>query len=178
MYNREEALSVAEAFILEIKDFCKRDPEVVGSILRKKKEVHDIDIIVISKTEKTPDDSLFGEPVEFNLLDRKLAEMCNDGELKLESGGPKIKRFYGFCGSPIPIDVYICNEKTWATTKLIRTGSKEHNIMLAKRALELHMQLKADGSGLISPGGKLIEINDEKEVFDKLSLMYVTPEER
>jgi DNA polymerase/3'-5' exonuclease PolX len=40
------------------------------------------------------------------------------------------------------------------------------------------MQLKADGSGLISYGGTLIEINDEAEIFKQLDIRYKEPEER
>ena len=61
---------------------------------------------------------------------------------------------------------------------LIRTGSKNHNIMLAKRAIEMHMQLKADGTGLLSPGGSIIPIGSEEHIFEHLNLPYRIPEDR
>jgi DNA polymerase/3'-5' exonuclease PolX len=50
--------------------------------------------------------------------------------------------------------------------------------MLARRAIELHMQLKADGTGLLSPGGSIIPIESEEHVFQLLNLPYRIPEDR
>ncbi len=82
--------------------------------------------------------------------------------------------------------------ETWATLLLVRTGSKEHNISLCKRALSMHMKLHADGSGLYRLGGMvatkgaadgsreeiMIAGDTEESIFDKLELKYKEPWER
>jgi DNA polymerase/3'-5' exonuclease PolX len=40
------------------------------------------------------------------------------------------------------------------------------------------MQLKADGSGIISPGGELMRMESEEQIFETLKLPYKRPEER
>ena len=177
MYPYKYALSVAEEFIQEISPFCEKR-EIAGSLKRKKQMVGDIDIVIIPKFEQTKDDTLFGEPVSINVLDRKLSQMCIDNQMQLETSGPKIKRFSQFNGSDIFIDLYIATPETWITILLIRTGSKEHNIKLYTRARDMRMQLKADGSGLFDAQLHPIKTESEEDIFKILGFTYVLPEER
>jgi DNA polymerase/3'-5' exonuclease PolX len=178
MFPDTFARDIAEKFVNDIKDVCEQI-ELVGSLRRQKYAVNDIDIIVIPKFIQEDDETLFGEPVQTNLLDRRLSQFCFRGTLSLEANGSKIKRFIkSVDGEDVPIDIYISNKDTWWTLMLIRTGSKNHNIMLAKRAIEMHMQLKADGTGLLSPGGSIIPIGSEEHIFEHLNLPYRIPEYR
>jgi DNA polymerase/3'-5' exonuclease PolX len=178
MFPDSFARGIAELFVNDIKDTCEQI-EIVGSLRRQKYAVNDIDLIVIPKFIQEEDETLFGEPVQTNLLDRRLSQYCFKGTLSLESNGPKIKRFIkSVDDEDVPIDIYISNKDTWWTLMLIRTGSKNHNIMLAKRAIEMHMQLKADGTGLLSPGGSIIPIENEEHIFEHLNLPYRIPEDR
>ena len=77
------ALNVADEFIVKISPFCEWT-EIVGSIRRLRKQVNDIDILVIPKFEETKDETLFGETVRINTLDRKLSSMCIDNILNFE----------------------------------------------------------------------------------------------
>jgi DNA polymerase/3'-5' exonuclease PolX len=178
MFPDSFARGIAELFVNDIKDTCEQI-EIVGSLRRQKYAVNDIDIIVIPRFIQEDDETLFGEPVQTNLLDRRLSQFCFKGTLSLEANGPKIKRFIkSVDGEDVPIDIYISNKDTWWTLMLIRTGSKNNNIMLARRAIELHMQLKADGNGLLSPGGSIIPIGCEEHIFEHLNLPYRIPEDR
>ena len=178
MFSHAFAGSVATEFMETLAVVCERI-EIVGSIRRLRPTVNDIDLIAIPRFIESKDDTLFGETVKLNLLDQKLSELCLDQSLLLEANGEKIKRFRKPVGEQtISIDLYVAAESTWWTLFLIRTGSREHNIKLAFRAIDLHMQLKADGSGLISPGGSLIQILSEQEIFKHLRLPYRAPEER
>ncbi|MBE3141438.1 MAG: hypothetical protein IMZ53_12760 [Thermoplasmata archaeon] len=182
MYKLLEAKLVASDFMKTIDPFCEKQL-LVGSILRNCQMVNDIDVCVIAKyIDDENSEELFGKPTPINTLERQLTDMCFKDELEYDllkkSDGEKKKRFTQFKGSPIPIDVYFCNEKTWATTCLIRTGSKNHNIKLCMRAQSMHITLKADGSGLLSPSGTLIEIHSELEIFNLLKLPFVPPERR
>ena len=181
MYKLLDARLTASDFMKNIDPFCERQ-FLAGSILRDCSMVNDIDIVVISKMEMQEDETLFGEPVQVDILQKHLTDMIFAKELyydmEKKSDGEKKKRFTQFNGSAIPIDIYFCDEKTWATTCLIRTGSKNHNIKLCVRAQSMHMQLKADGSGLLSPSGALIEVYSELEIFNYLKLPYTKPEDR
>jgi len=178
MFPDSFARDIAETFVNDIKDTCEQI-EIVGSLRRNKIAVNDIDIICIPKFIQEEDETLFGEPVQTNLLDRRLSQFCFKGILSLEANGSKIKRFIkSVDGEDVPIDIYIADKNTWWTLMLVRTGSKNHNIMLAKRAIDMHMQLKADGSGLLSPGGTIIPIESEEQIFRLLNLPYRIPEER
>lgn len=159
------------------KDLAVSRIQIAGSIRRRQPDVHDIDIVAIPAFQEEEDQNLFGGKVRKNLFDGKLSELCLNGYLQLESNGDKIKRFTIDEDTP-QIDIYIADEDTWHTLLLIRTGSREHNIRLAIRARDLHMQLKADGSGLIAPGGELLKVRSEEEIFERLGLPYRSPEER
>ena len=171
------ALNVADEFIVKISPFCEWT-EIVGSIRRLRKQVNDIDILVIPKFEETKDETLFGETVRINTLDRKLSSMCIDNILKLEMNGEKIKRFSQFNDTEIAIDIYIATRQTLPTLRLIRTGSKEHNIKLCTRARELGMQLKASGEGLFDAQLKQLKVESEEDIFRLLGLAYLPPEIR
>lgn len=178
MFPDTFAREIAEDLVTELSGFCDR-MEIAGSLRRRRQAVNDIDIIAIPKFIQVKDESLFGAPVQENLLEKRLAQLCLRGELGLEANGPKIKRFLKTVdGDTVPIDIYIATEQDWWTLLLIRTGSRNHNIKLARRAMDLHMALKADGSGLLTPGGSLIQIHSEDEIFHRLGLAYRTPEER
>jgi DNA polymerase/3'-5' exonuclease PolX len=185
MFSYTFANEIANNLITELTHECESLPDgkagiqIVGSLRRRKQSVNDIDIIVIPKFELIKDDTLFGEPVKENILDRKLSQLCLDGILILEANGAKIKRFSQKINNVmVPIDLYIASELTWWTLLLIRTGSREHNIRLASKALNQSMHLKADGSGLLTSDNKLIKINSEEEIFQHLDLQFLPPEER
>jgi len=178
MFSNTFAKNIASHLIELIAADCER-VEIVGSLRREKSSVNDIDIIAIPRYQIIKDDTLFGEPVRVNLLDRNLSARCLELYLNLELNGAKIKRFFReINGVKVPIDLYIATEATWWTLLLLRTGSREHNIKLAMRAQGLHMHLKADGSGLLSPGGSLLPVSREEDIFKHLQMPFKKPEER
>jgi DNA polymerase/3'-5' exonuclease PolX len=151
----ETAKKRAEAIVKQLAPYCSRI-EVAGSIRRRKHQCRDIDIVLIPK-------DMWG-------LNAKLKSMGNK-----KSGGEKIIRI-DVVGTQV--DIYIATEETWATLLLIRTGSKESNIRLARRAKDLGYQLKADGSGLLDEDGTRIAGEDEHSIFYKLGVSWKEPWER
>ena len=178
MFSYTNASRLAADFTTKIAHACHRT-DIVGSLRRQSDFVNDIDIIVIPKVTHTSDETLFGDPVEINLLDARLNELSADGLLTFETSGPKLKRFH-LKARPkvIPVDLYTATEETWQVLRLIRTGSRTHNIKLVRRANELHMILKADGTGLLSAGGSPIPIQDEIDIFRQLKTPFRLPQER
>lgn len=178
MFPEAFAREIAEAFINQISTACARI-EIVGSLRRQKMAVNDIDLLVIPRFIQMEDETLFGGPYQENQLDKLLSQLCLSRDLELDANGSKIKRFLKTVdGDTIPIDLYIATEQIWWTLLLIRTGSRNHNIKLARKAMELHLHLKADGSGLITEAGRIIAVNSEEEIFRHLGLAYRSPEER
>jgi DNA polymerase/3'-5' exonuclease PolX len=158
------ARAVARKIVAELKPACDRI-EVVGSLRRGKPSVHDIDIVLLPKGHSGP------------LLETVLSGLIERGSLTPVRGKDKIRSFVA-TKTGIPVDIYIATGETWATLLLIRTGSKEHNIKLARRALDLGMRLKASGEGIQGSDGALIKVTSEDDVFSLLGLGYLRPEER
>jgi DNA polymerase/3'-5' exonuclease PolX len=178
MFPYEFAMSIADEFLGQIAPFCQRI-EIVGSLRRLRRDVHDIDILAIPCVINIPDKGLFGNPKRQNLLELKLGNLCRKNWFAIDPDGPKHKRLLREeQGETLPVDLYIATEETWWTQLLIRTGSRVHNIKLAQRAQQLDMKLKADGGGLISADGTPIPIRSEEEIFDHLRLPYKPPNER
>jgi len=92
MFPESFARGVAEGIINDIKNDCEQ-VEIVGSLRRFEPVVSDIDIICIPKFIQEEDETLFGEPVQTNLLERRLSQFCFKGTLSIETNGPKSKRF-------------------------------------------------------------------------------------
>lgn len=158
------ARAVACKIVAELKPACDRI-EIVGSLRRRRPRVHDIDIVLLPKVQSGP------------LLQTVLSNLIERGSLTPVRGKEKIRTFVA-TKTGIPVDIYVASEETWATLLLIRTGSKEHNIKLARRALDLGMRLRASGEGIEGSDGTLIKVTAEEEVFSLLGLGYLRPEER
>lgn len=178
MFPYAFALDIANDFIRQISAACDRI-EIVGSLRRQKVGVNDIDLLVIPRFIQMEDETLFGGPYKEDQLDKQLSQLCLSHDMELDANGSKVKRFLkSVDGDTIPIDLYIASEQTWWTLLLIRTGSRQHNIKLARRAMELHMHLKADGSGLMTEAGTILSVGSEEDIFKQLRLDYRPPEDR
>lgn len=182
-YKRSEVEAVVKRWNGWLMFPCERF-EFVGSYRRKKEFLHDLDVILIPKlkAEKHSDDQgdLFGgatHEITVSKFDKRLGELEDAHRIKGVSDGPKIKRIVDL-DSGIPMEFYIASEETWSILRLIRTGSKEHNTMLAKRAKSMGMKLKAGGEGLIGRKGLQLPIIGESDYFSHLGLDYVKPENR
>ena len=77
----------------------------------------------------------------------------------------------------LKIDCYLANNKNFEVLKLIRTGSKEHNIKLTTEALKQGKQLKFS-EGLIDKKTKKLIANTEEGVFKELGMEFKQPKDR
>ncbi len=162
----EKAEIIGLSVIDKLKPYCDKI-EIAGSIRRRRPFVNDIDIVAIPSNQ--------GQFVY------QLQQM---GSFKV-SGGKLIRvtHRYKASGPLVELDVYIATPETWATLLLIRTGSKEHNIYLCKRAKQRGYKLHADGSGLfqfVDCEGRESRVagDTEESIFEELGLPYKRPEER
>lgn len=182
-YKRSEVKAVVKRWNGWLIFPCERF-EFVGSYRRERDFIHDLDVVLIPNlsVEHHPDyqGDLFGGStyeIFVSEFDKQLGTLEDAGRIKGISSGDSLKRIIDL-DSGIQIDFYIANEKTWPVLKLIRTGSKEHNIMLAKRAKSMGMKLKANGDGLIDRNGSKLPVNIEEDIFEHLGLEFVKPENR
>jgi len=154
-WTYDEALAVAEGTVAALLPHCERI-EIAGSLRRRRPVVHDIDLVV--------------QPREASALALSMAL----GFAQVVSQGPKIWQLEV---QGISVDVYLAGPEQFATLLLIRTGSAQHNVMLASLARAKGLHLKASGDGLFR-GEERVAWRSEEEIFEALGLQYVQPEAR
>jgi len=138
--------------------------QVVGSIRRKRPEVHDIDIVLIPQAWM------------WNTI---IQSLKTNMKAHVVRAGPELATLeIPICptSETMPADIYKARPETWGVLLLIRTGSKEHNIMMCSKARGLGMMLSA-AQGVIKDG-KVIASRTEKEIFQALGVEYIEPENR
>src|SRR5665647_1779277 len=102
--------------------------EVAGSIRRQKIKVHDIDFVVVAKSD--------GDWLKINEKLKQLRAKPNC------SGNSVIKAFVPCQNGLFQVDFYRAKHSTFGILLLVRTGSAEHNMWLAGYAFSKDMRLK------------------------------------
>lgn len=159
----EDAAVLADRIVHCIEHLCDKI-QVVGSIRRKRPEVHDIDIVLI------PQAWMWNTIIQCLKIDMKACVVKAGQELAT------LEVPIGATNETISVDIYKARPETWGVLLLIRTGSKEHNIMMCSKVRTLGMMLSA-AQGVIKDG-KVIASRSEKEIFRALGMEYIEPENR
>src|SRR5665647_635040 len=136
--------------------------EVAGSIRRQKSKVHDIDFVVLAKSD------LAWQKINEKLKQLKAKPNC--------SGNSVIKAFVPCQEGLFQVDFYRAKPSTFGIHLLVRTGSADHNMWLAGYAFSKDMRLKYR-EGLIKDGVAVAGEN-EQGVFEALCLPHPFPSER
>lgn len=135
---------------------------IVGSFRRKKPDSGDIDVLIISN--------------------KSIKEIVSDmNEYILEILALSDKKFMGICKFDIPrrIDMLITPLHEFPYAQLYFTGSKEHNIMMRKKAKQFGYSLNEKNLDPIKKDiPKAPIMNNEKDIFDFLNIEYKNPEYR
>ena len=164
----EEANPLAFKILSLVDAHCNKI-QVVGSIRRQKPIVRDIDFVCIAKSL-----------TEWRKVGKELEYMLG-AKLNVEGktvSGDKIKRILvPFVRGYVQVDFYNCTPETWGIYELIRTGSADHNIWLARYALRNKMQLKYS-VGLVDKAGQVIASKDEKAIFRALGFEWIPAPQR
>ncbi len=148
--------------VYEIIDKLKNLKEVrqiseAGSVRRRKETIGDVDILITSSDPKKVVDCFVAMP----------------GIVKIWGKGPtkaSIRLKEGF-----DVDLRVLPEKQFGSALQYFTGSKEHNIVLRKIAIEKGLKLSEYG---LFRGPKMISGKTEKEVYAALKMDYIEPELR
>jgi DNA polymerase (family 10) len=136
--------------------------EVADSIRRQKSKVHDIDFVVIAKSD-----------AEWQKINEKLKQLKAKPNC---SGNSVIKAFVPCENGFFQVDFYRAQPSTFGIHLLVRTGSADHNMWLAGYAISKGMRIKYS-EGLIKEG-MAVAGETEQSVFEALGLPYPLPSER
>ena len=132
---------------------------VAGSLKRKKPLVRDIDIIVSSNNPKKVIEAF----TKIKGIKKIFAKGPTKASIILESG--------------IQSDLRVLPPKSWGAGLLYFTGGKDYNIQMRKIAIKKGYKLSEYGL-FDKKTGKMIAGRSEKEIFKKLGLKYIKPENR
>lgn len=172
---REEALAVAKDVLAMIGPHVER-VEIAGSLRRQRETVGDIDIVAIPKP---------GGAVKIGAALRDLhCGAANDFRAgdKLQSAVVGHGR-YGLCGPggrqerEVQVDIYFATPENFGMLMVVRTGSAQHNVWMAKLAQRLNRKFAA-GSGVLDRDGNVLGSRTEEEVFGAFRLTVPAPDMR
>lgn len=157
-------------------DQCERI-ELAGSIRRERPECGDVDIVCIPRLTVGYD--LFGiQTGRVNHLLKFLQEYVAQslGAARFQSGGEREGKSVIVQLPKCQLDLWFAEEKNFGTRLLCRTGSKEHNILLAQRAQDLGGSWNPYEG--VTLNGQLLPATTEAEVYQALKLPFITPRDR
>lgn len=185
--THSQAFAYAGKIVLWLRDETS-DIATVGSIRRGRPICNDVDIVCIPKIDQIKD--MFQTVIsERNRVTNFLVSYAGKHNASIQTNGPKqIVIQLPKC----QLDLWYADEKNLASRMLMRTGSKDHNVWLATRAKRMNMKWNPY-EGILSGGsfwpgesvraneyvgGKLEQFNSEAEIYARLGLPFIAPENR
>ncbi|MBZ1348771.1 MAG: DNA polymerase/3'-5' exonuclease PolX [Candidatus Liptonbacteria bacterium] len=138
-----------------------------GSIRRRKETIGDVDILITVDETKNP---AFAKASADKMIDYFVSL---PGVVKIWGKGStkaSIRLKEGF-----DVDLRVLPEKQFGSALQYFTGSKEHNIILRKIAMNQGLKLNEYG---LFRGKKMIAGRNEKEIYAALKMDYIEPELR
>ena len=148
--------------VKEVSEKLKKIKEVervdaVGSIRRMKETIGDVDFLVISKNPEVIMDFFVSLP--------GVVKIWGKGKTKAS-----VRLREGF-----DMDIRVLPKKVYGAGLQYFTGSKEHNIVLRKIAIEKGLKLSEYG---LFKEKKIIACQTEEEIYEALGLQWMPPELR
>jgi DNA polymerase (family X) len=147
-----------EKYLSEL--YTVRKVIAVGSFLRMKETIKDIDFLVVSD-----------EP------DKVIESFINMSEVKEILGKGSSKAFVKL-NNGIDSDILVVPEESYGSALLYFTGSKEHGIALRRIAQSKELKLNEWGLFDLNLKEKKIAGLTEEEIYNKLGLEWIPPEMR
>lgn len=149
--------------------------EVAGSLRRRKETIGDVDIVAAVDGEVDPND-ISAAFVAFPEVQRVLGQGASKASVLSANG--------------LQVDLRMVPDENFGAALLYFTGSKDHNVRIRGRALDMGMTLsewglydlqkyeKAEKKTAEAPKLKPIASKTEADVYKALGLKYVEPELR
>jgi DNA polymerase (family 10) len=107
---------------------------------------------------------------------QSVAEASGPGGGKLTLGSNRASTRWILWGRPIQVDLWIVAEESYGAAVLYATGSKEHGIMLRKKAQARRATLNE--YGLWTSDHHMIAGRTEEEIYGALGFDYILPKDR
>lgn len=165
--NYNEARKIAVKYYHLFEPHCLR-VNVAGSILRKKPEVKDIELVVLPKTQVN-DRDLFAPVTRCE----KFIKFVDSFPRVKGNGAGKYAQL--ILPEGINLDLFIANEQNYGVIQVIRIGSADFSKWLVN-------EIKKNGfhcaEGHLYKGDELVPCSDEKQFFEITGVEYVLPTER
>ncbi|GAC1669229.1 MAG: DNA polymerase/3'-5' exonuclease PolX [Candidatus Acidiferrum sp.] len=137
-----------------------------GSLRRGRETVGDLDLLLIpgeGHISQDKIDAIADYILKYPRIDQTLAHGENKVSFTLDTG--------------LQVDVRLIEKNSLGAALLYFTGSKEHNVKLRGRALELGYTLNEYALATVK-GEKRVAGRSEEEIYAKLKLDYIAPELR
>jgi DNA polymerase/3'-5' exonuclease PolX len=152
--------------------FC----EICGSYRREKPTSNDVDIILLHTKLIKKKDILKKNYLKLFINKLKEKHIIIDS-LTSEDVPTKYMGIYNLDNKILRrIDIRYIPYESYYSAILYFTGSSEFNRKMRQIAIDMGYILNE--YGLFDENGKVIKINSEKEIFDKLNIEYLTPDKR
>ena len=133
------------------------EASIAGSCRRRKETCGDLDILAVSDDSNGAMDRLAAHP----LVDKVLARGDTKQRVRLRNG--------------IEMDLRVVPAESYGAAMQYFTGSKEHNIVIRKRAIERGLKLNEYG---VYRGEQYVAGRTEEDVYAAVGLPYIPPELR
>lgn len=153
-----DAKTEADTIVADLQQLdCVQQATVAGSCRRRKETVGDLDVLVTSSDSNAPMDRLAANP----LVVKVLARGDTKQRVRLRSG--------------LELDLRVVPEESFGAAAQYFTGSKEHNIVIRRRAQERGLKLNEYG---LFRGEEIVASRTEAEVYAAVGLPWIPPELR
>ena len=152
------ATESAEAIVEDLKQLPSvGQVSVAGSCRRRKETCGDLDILATSDNSAAAMDCLAANP----LVEKVLARGDTKQRVRLRSG--------------IELDLRVVPPESYGAAMQYFTGSKEHNIVIRRRAIERGLKVNEYG---VFRGDEYVAGRTEEDVYAAVGLPYIPPELR
>lgn len=180
-FPRDRALAVSNELKDVLAPFCERIV-IAGSLRRGKPEVGDVELLFIPRVESRQADFFSSAPVD--LASEKIGQMLASQVLAKRPSKTGVftwgdrNKLAIHTSSGIPVDLFSTTAANWWVSLVVRTGSKETNLLLTNGAIRLGRTLNAYGCGVTEIGGNVIPATSEQHVFELCGVPYREPKFR
>ena len=148
----------AEEIVADLKQLTSiRQVSVAGSCRRRKETCGDLDVLATSDDSAAAMDRLAANP----LVEKVLARGETKQRVRLRSG--------------IELDLRVVPDESYGAAMQYFTGSKEHNIVIRRRAIERGLKLNEYG---LFREDEYVAGRTEEEVYAAVGLPFIPPELR
>jgi DNA polymerase (family X) len=137
-----------------------------GSLRRRKETIGDLDfllILAVGHTTQEKIDVISEHILKYPRIDQVLAKGGNKVSFTLDSG--------------LQVDVRLIEKDSYGAALIYFTGSKEHNVKLRGRAIDMGYTLNEYAMTTLK-SGRRVAGGTEEEIYAKLKLDFIAPELR